>query len=46
MRFKKQRNFCVNLRRREKIKYYANLDLNKLTDNKTFWKHMKQFLQE
>ena len=39
--YKKHRNFCVNLLRREKKKYYANLDLNKITDNKTFWKHMK-----
>ena len=30
VRFKKQCNFCVNLLHRERIKYYANLDLNKL----------------
>ena len=35
--------YCVNLLRREKRKYYENLDLNKITDNKTFWKQMKPF---
>ena len=44
--YKKHRNFCVNLLRREKKKYYANLDLNKITDNKTFWKHMKPLFSE
>ena len=41
--YKKHRNYCVNLLRREKRKYYENLDLNKITDNKTFWKQMKSF---
>ena len=44
--YKKHLNFCVNLLRREKKKYYANLDLNKITDNKTFWKHMKPLFSE
>ena len=44
--YKKHRNFCVILLRREKEKYYANLDLNKITDNKSFWKHMKPLFSE
>ena len=32
--YKKQRNFCVNLVREEKRKYYNNLDLKVLSDNK------------
>ena len=41
--YKKQRNYCVNLLRREKKKYYEHLDINNITDNKKFWKHMKPF---
>ena len=37
----KQRNFCVNLLRRIKRTYYSNLNINKVTDNKTFWKTVK-----
>ena len=33
-----RRNFCVNLLAREKKKFYNNLDLRILDDNKTFWK--------
>ena len=32
--FKKHRNFCINLLRREKKIYYDNLDINCFTDNK------------
>ena len=45
-RYKKQRNYCVNLLRREKKKYYEHLDINNITDNKKFWKHMKPFFSE
>ena len=36
--YNRQRNYCVNLVRKEKKSYYGNLDTNKITDNKTFWK--------
>jgi len=39
--FKKQRNFCVSLLKREKKKYYNNLDLNIFKDNKKFWQRIK-----
>ena len=29
---------------REKRNYFYNLNLNKITDNKTFWKTVKSFL--
>ena len=38
---KKQRNFYVNLLRKTKRKYYNNLDLKILEDNKNFWKNVK-----
>ena len=44
--YTKQRNYCVNLVRREKKKFYGNLDLKKITDNKTFWKTMKPFFSD
>ena len=39
--FKRQRNYCVGLLAREKKKYYNNLDLKILQDNKQFWKNIK-----
>ena len=36
--FKHQRNFGKILPRTTKKSYYSNLDIKKVTDNKTFWK--------
>ena len=36
--FKHQINFCKKLLRATKKSYYSNLDIKKVTDNKTFWK--------
>ena len=36
--FEHQRNFCKKLLRITKKSYYSNLDIKKVTDNKTFWK--------
>ena len=36
--FKHQRNFCKKLLRTTKKSYYSNLDIKKVTDNKTFGK--------
>ena len=44
--YKKQRNFCVNLLRREKKKYYDNLDINLLRDNRTFWKKVRPLFSD
>ena len=44
--YKKQRNFCVNLLRREKKKYFNNLDVNVLQDNRTFWKKIRPLFSE
>ena len=41
--FKRQRNYCVSLLRRQKKKYYNNLDLKILSDNRKFWDKMKPF---
>ena len=41
--FKLQRNFCKKLLRTTKKLYYSNLDIKKVTDNKTFWKTIIPF---
>ena len=44
--YNKQRNYCVNLIKREKKKYYNNLNLNKITDNKKFWTTIKPLFSD
>ena len=39
--FKRYRNFCVSLLRKEKKKFYNNLDISIMFDNKKFWKYIK-----
>ena len=46
MKYNKKRNYCVNLLRKEKRKYYKNLDLKVINDNKTFWKTMKPLFSD
>ena len=45
-RYRKQKNFCSKLYKKEPEKYYSNLDLKQFTDNKTFWQNMKPFLRD
>ena len=40
-KFRKQRNSCVKLFRKEKRNYYNNLDISHITDNKKFWKTLQ-----
>ena len=46
MLYKKQRNYCVSLLRKGKTNYYANLDEEKVSDNKLFWKVIKPSLSD
>ena len=39
--YRRQRNFCVSLLKKEKKKYYNNLDIKIFQDNKKFWKTIK-----
>ena len=41
IKYKKQRNYCVNLTRKVKREYYSNLDINSFKDNKKFWNLIK-----
>ena len=38
LKYKKQRNLCVTLLRKKKAKYFNDLELNLVRDNKMFWK--------
>ena len=44
--YKRQRNFSVNLLRREKKKYYNNLNVNIFQDNKKFWQTIKPLFSD
>ena len=44
--YNKQRNYCVNLLRKVKKNYYANLNLKCITDNKKFWNTVKPFFSD
>ena len=44
--YKKQRNFCSKLYKKEKKAFYNNLNLRHINDNKQFWKTVKPFLTE
>ena len=39
--YKKQRNYCVSLLKKEKKNYYNNLDLKIFEDNRKFWQNVK-----
>ena len=45
-KFRKQRNSCVKLFRREKRNYYNNLEISLVTDNKKFWKIVKPYFSD
>ena len=45
-KFRKHRNSCAKLFRREKRNYYNNLDISLVTDNKKFWKTVKPFFSD
>ena len=41
LEYKTQRSFCTTLIRKTESNFYNNLNLNKITDNKSFWKTVK-----
>ena len=46
MAYKKQKNFCSRLYKKERKKYYTNLDIKKVADSRKFWKTVKPFLSD
>ena len=45
-KYKKHINFCSKLYKKERKKFYSQLDIKNITDNKLFWKTMNPFLSE
>ena len=39
--YRKQKFFCSRLYKKERKKYYSNLDIKNITDNKKFWQTVK-----
>ena len=44
--FKRQRNYCNRLYKKERKKYYYSLDPKFVTDNRQFWRNMKPFFSD
>ena len=44
--YDKQRNYGVNLLRRTKNKYFANINISPITDNRKFWKTVKPLFSD
>ena len=44
--YTKQKNFCTNLLKREKKKYYSDLDTKIFDSNKKFWQRVKPLFSE
>ena len=40
-KYKKQKNFCSKLYKKERRRYFESLDPSKIVDSKTFWKHIQ-----
>ena len=41
--YRKQKNYCSRLYKKERKKYYAKLDLKNITENNKFWRTVKPF---
>ena len=44
--YKKQKNYCSRLYKRERKRFYTNLDMRCITDSRKFWKTMKPFFSD
>ena len=43
---KKQKSYCSRLYKKERKKFFSNLNLSKIYDNKIFWKIIQTFFSE
>ena len=41
-----RRSYCVKLLRKTKLKYFQNMDVSKVNDNKMFWKTLKPIFSD
>ena len=44
--YRKQKHFCSKLYKKERKKYYSNLDIKTITDNKKFWQTVMPFFTD
>ena len=44
--YKKQKNYCSRLYKKERKSFYENLDIKNILDNRLFWKTMKPFFSD
>ena len=44
--YKTRRNYCISLLRKKKQQYFKNLNVNDVTDNKTYWRTIKPYFNE
>ena len=44
--YKKHKNFCSKLYKKERRKYYETLDMKNILDSKKFWKTIEPFLSD
>ena len=44
--YAKQRNYCLNLLRKIKKKYFANINISSINDNQKFWKTVKPLVSD
>ena len=45
-KYKKQKNYCSRLYKRERKSFFESIDSSKITYNKTFWKNIQSFFSE
>ena len=45
-KYKKQRNFCVNLLKKAKKDHFANIGVNSVSGNRKFWQCQTSFLKQ
>ena len=46
IKFKKQKNYCSRLYKKERKKYFESLNPRRISDNKSFWKNIQPFFSE
>ena len=45
-KYRKQKNYCSRLNKRERKSFFESIDSSKITDKKTFWKNNQPFFSE
>ena len=46
IKFKKQKNDCSRLYKKERKEYFESLNPRRISDNKSFWKNIQHFFSE